>query len=99
MGITLLVTDEDVDDAGSMVEASDATARGMGKADPALAALPAPGLAAKLPEDLGELGHPGGADRVAPGQQSAAGIDRDPPSQCGVSALEQARPLPRPAQA
>src|SRR5215472_3947284 len=98
-GSPLLVTDEYVDDAGSMVVACDPSAGGMGEADPAGLALPAPRLPAELPEDLGELGDPGGTDRMAPGQQPAAGVDRDPPGQRRVAALEQPRPLPRPAQA
>src|SRR5262245_60890314 len=36
---------------------------------------------------------------MAPGQQAATGVDRDPPVQRGLPALDQVRPLPRPAQA
>src|SRR5262249_45398820 len=39
--------------------------------------LPPPGFAANLGGDLGDLGRPGGADRMSLGLEPAGGIDRE----------------------
>ena len=86
---------EDVDRTGAVVEAGDAAAGAMGEADARALDLARPAPAAQLADDLDDLRGPGGADRVAPGQQPARRVHRDAPAERGLAVFEQARGLGR----
>src|SRR5438876_9664965 len=60
--------------------------------------LPRPGLAAQLPDQLGDLQQSGRAHRVPTRAEAAAGIDGDAAGERGDPLVDQAWPLPRTAE-
>ena len=87
---------QDVDGRGRVVHARDAAAGALREPDPGVAHLPLAGAALELPRDLDDLRDARRAERMALGEQSAAGIDRHAPAEarshrCGCSE----KPSPR----
>ena len=60
----------------------------MGQANRRPGVLARPGFAAQLAGDLGDLPEPGGADRMAHGQQAPRGADGVAPADVEVAPLE-----------
>ena len=71
----------------------------VGEGEPRLGHLARAGLAAKLPEGLGGLGDPRGAEGVAAADQPAARVDHDLPAVVGQALLDEAAALALRAEA
>ena len=82
-------------DRGHRVVVVQITAAVLGEADPSSLDpldLPLAGLAPQLGHQFIDLAQTGGPDRVAPAQQAARDIDRDPAPEAGGSGSDQLDP-------
>src|SRR5712671_2252359 len=80
--ITCSVTAEQAHQDGRGVPAQRVSEPGRRPVD-----LPLAGLAAELGDDLGDLGRPGGADRMPLGLEAAGRVDRELASEAGPALL------------
>src|SRR6266851_9634047 len=82
---------EDRDGGGRFVAVVENPAAVLCEGRPGPRDLTAPAAAAQLVGQFDELGAAGGAERMAPGQQAAADVDRDTSAELGGAAADELR--------